>query len=107
MRQNQQLKLAFIILAHRFPHQLRRLTERLAAPEARIYLNADRGMAAADYRTLRRKLAHRVEVTWLDRIFSRRASFALVKAELAAHAGKSFIHVTNSEKFFARKFDPV
>jgi hypothetical protein len=77
------VKLAFIVLAHRFPQQVRRLAERLSAPNARLYVHADRGMAGGDYAALRRALAQREDVTWLERLYSRWGSFALVKAELA------------------------
>jgi hypothetical protein len=77
------VRLAFIVLAHRYPLQLGRLVERLAAPEARIYLHVDRGTPPEVYASMRRELAGRSGVTWLGRCYSRHASFGLVQAALA------------------------
>jgi hypothetical protein len=75
------MKIAYIILAHKYPDQLIRLIERLDSDNTSFFIHVDKKTAEADYRKMldlrTRKNVHfikRYNITW--------GSFGLISATL-------------------------
>ncbi len=74
---------AYLIRAHRRPDQLIRLVDRLSTPAASFHIHVSARAPHEVYETMRRGLAGRDDVHWVDRIPAYYSGFSLVRSVLA------------------------
>jgi hypothetical protein len=76
------MKIAYLILAHRYPLHLVRLVSRLDTADANFFVHLDRRSPRHVYETLVRKLGSRQNVHFVKRYPCRWGSFGIVRASL-------------------------
>jgi hypothetical protein len=74
---------AYLIRAHQRPDQLTRLVDRLATPTATFHIHVSARTPDEMYAAMRRGLAGRDDVHWVDRIPVYYSGFSLVRSALA------------------------
>ena len=74
---------AYLIRAHQRPDQLVRLVDRLSTPSASFHIHVSARTPHRAYEAMRRGLAERDEVRWIDRIPAYYCGFSLVRSVLA------------------------
>jgi hypothetical protein len=75
------VRVAYLILAHRAPGQLKRLVDRLRGPDVHIVLHVDANTSGSDWESLSHELDS-PDISWAPRVACRWGDFTLVDATL-------------------------
>lgn len=80
------MSVAYLIQAHQRPSQLERLVDRLSSPGSSFYIHVSARTTNEIYSAMRRGLAGRDDVHWVDRIPGYYSGFSLVRSTLSGLA---------------------